>query len=484
MTGRIQWDATDTRLILVTSLLAALLRVAYVGLTELAPYDPWRHLMLVENLRLGNGFTLFEGQPYLWYQPPWYALCALFPRAIGPDWIAAVCSLLCVPLMYLLLRYELPQNGRYAATAAAVLVGCYGPLINFTCHYGPEAFALLLTLAAVVLVRARSDIPTSVVAGLLFGLAVVSRLNFAFNVFLLLPAIVPVRRGLALAAGIAAPLTLAWWRNHRILDGGEWLFTWDGLATPTADFNFLSTLVVQMHPDIGEGLRRLHDQILPAPEWTRLGGSLLFLVLATGCLLAARRGGPGLVFGVGLLYFMLFDATGTGRFYRAFLGFFPAMMIGIAMVAQRLYGLKPRIGGAALGSSLIAVALLAGAPALRPPTGPASILGMRVRVPLEMVTPPPELLGAERFMVNSTFYHPESLMYRFPERRFIGLPLRPERFEAFQRNFPEYRTVLWHDFSVQDDLLQYLIDSAGFRPVAEATNAHGRSYTVLERQTD
>ena len=82
-------------------------------------------------------------------------------------------------------------------------------------------------------------------------------------------------------------------------------------------------------------------------------------------------------------------------------------------------------------------------------------------------------------MVNSAFFHPESLIHRFPEKKFIGMPLDPARFEEFRRSFPDYRNVLWHDFSVQDELADYLTES-GYRVVAGATNDHGRRYTVLE----
>lgn len=37
------------------------LRLLFLGVQGLPRFDPWRHLLLVENLRAGRGFTLFAG---------------------------------------------------------------------------------------------------------------------------------------------------------------------------------------------------------------------------------------------------------------------------------------------------------------------------------------------------------------------------------------------------------------------------------------
>ena len=100
-----------------------------------------------------------------------------------------------------------------------------------------------------------------------FRLALVLRLNFAFLGFLGLPWLKTPRRAAAFGAGAALPLALQWWRNRRILAAHDWVFTWDGLATPTDGFGPLSTLVIQMHPDVALALRRLHEQIVPWPEF-------------------------------------------------------------------------------------------------------------------------------------------------------------------------------------------------------------------------
>jgi hypothetical protein len=125
--------------------------------------------------------------------------------------------------------------------------------------------------------------------------------------------------------------------------------------------------------------------------------------------------------------------------------------------------------GPTLGVLLVVVMLMTGIPDMRSPR----------MFPLGMVTAPPELLTGDRYMVNSTFFHPESLAYRFPDKRFIGMPLFPEQFEAFRLQFPEYRTVLWHDFGVQDELREYLVGPGGFELAAAASNSYGRSYFVL-----
>src|SRR5262249_58675578 len=118
---------------------------------------------------------------------------------------------------------------------------------------------------------------------------------------------------------------------------------------------------------------------------------------------------------------------------------------------------------------LVALTVATGARSLVPPD----------MVPLEMVTPPPELLTEPAYMVNSGFFQPDSLAYRFPEKSFIGMPLDPAQFDDFRKRFPRYRHVLWHDFSVQDELLRYLQQSGRATIVARGTNAYGRRYVVL-----
>jgi hypothetical protein len=477
------WDRNDTILVVALSALAAVPRAWYVAAMELAPYDPWRHLLLVDNLRQGGGFSLFVDQPYIWYQPLWYLLCSLAPAAIGPDWIAALCSVLCVPAFYLLLRSFEPEGGRGAPIAAALLAAGYGPLIAFTCHYGPESFALLLMLSGMLLFICRPGLAESIGAGLLLGLALTTRMNFVFGLFLMLPFVRRLPRAFGLGAGMALPMAWAWWRNSRIIAANDYLFTWDGLATPAREFDLLSTLVIQMHPDIESALRQLHDLILPRAEWTLFGGPMFFLVLATICVAFSRRWGAALAVTCAFVYFTLFDGSGSARFFRIWVGIFPALFVGIALVAGRLIAWRPR-AGTVLAGVLVATALLTGATAWTPPSGPGSVLGSRGRFPLSSVTPPVELLTEDSYMVNSAFYHPESLIYAFPEKRFIGLPLRREDFDDFREGFPEFSTILWHEFSVQDELLDWLVRSGRYQVSRRGTNDHGRTYLVLVEAGD
>jgi hypothetical protein len=476
MEGRIvrqpaAWDRKDSVLLAAAVVLGALVRVIYVLRLELSPYDPWRHLLLIDNLRSGAGFTLFDGQPYIWYQPPWYLLCALFPEALGPDWIAALLSLLCVPLAYLWARAGF-HAGPAGAGAAAVLMAGLGPVVRYTCHLGPEALSLFLTLGALTLAARREEVPSTVAAGVMFGLALVCRVNFAFAAPLFLPVCRTGRRATALAAGTALPLLLAWWRNHRIIGAYDYLFTWDGLATPAERFNALSTLLIQLHPDVREGLHRLHQMIAPVPEWTANVWMLALVALAVLCLAGARRVAPLLAFGSGFLYFVFLDGSGSARFFRIWLALFPAMILAMALVTEDLGGTNR--WGRLAGAALIAVVLLAGLPLLSPPRMP----------PLEAVTPPPGLLDEDRYLVNSTFYHPESLIYRYRDKQFIGLPLDPADFAEFRRAHPAFDTVLWHDISVQQPLRRHLVESAGYRVTQRAVNEWGRVYVVLRPAED
>ncbi len=77
-------------------------------------------------------------------------------------------------------------------------------------------------------------------------------------------------------------------------------------------------------------------------------------------------------------------------------------------------------------------------------------------------------------MVNSGYYLPESLMARYPEKKFIGLPAKPEEFERFRSLYPEYRAIVWHEeFSVQDELLRYLIDSGRYGVTSRWASDYG-----------
>ena len=453
--------------------LAAAIRVAYLAFMDLPVFDPWRHLLLVENLRAGRGFTLFVDQPYLWYQSPWYRLCAAFPAWFGMEWIAAGCSIAAVGLLYMALHDR--GGGERTALFAAVFLAAAAPVVVFTCHYGAEAFALALTLGGWWWLRARSDLVAAAGAGALFGLAVLSRMNFAFDGVLFLPWLRTPRRGAAFTLGAALPLVLGWWRNHRIISAHEWLFTWDGLATQAAGFDPLSTLLLQRHPAIREALRTLHEQIVATPEWIVdpsgiRWGRLAFMALGVGTVIWVRR--IELIAGAAAiaLYFLFLEGTLSANFFRLWLPLFPLFAIAVGVAAGRSWA-----GGVAgrrtIAGGLLLLPLLAVAPELRP-----------VRMlPLEMLRAPEDLLGDEtRFLVNSGFYHPESLIWAHRDREFAGLPLDPAQLESFRTSYPEWTTILWHDFSVQDRLADALTRD-GWAVQGAGHNAYGRRYVVLRR---
>lgn len=474
---RISGDAgSRLRILGALLVLGAVLRLVYLLRMELPVFDPWRHLQLVDNLRAGLGFTLFDGQPYIWYSPAWYYLCAALPRSVGLAGFAGFLSLLCVLLVYSWV--EAAEGGdRLVAAAAGAMMAAFGPLIAFTCHYGPEAFALALMLAALRLSVARPAMASAIASGLLFGIALCARMSFAFNAFLFYPVLRERRRAAALVAGMAVPLGLTWWRNHEVLSTYAYVFTWDGLATRSSEFNLLSTLVIQMHPAVQEGLRRLHEMIAPDPEWLRdangmpAWGPMLFMACGIACLLLASRRLDLLLAGTStLLYFLFADRSLSSNFFRIYLGLFPVFFAAVAHVGGRL-GRWPRPGAALLPWGLVLLVVSSGAAFLKPP----------VMYPLEMVTAPPELLTEDAYMVNSSFYQPESLIYRYREKRFIGMPLYPEQFEDFRLHYPAYRSVLWHDFSVQDDLAHHLEESGAYRVARAGRNEHGRRYVVLVR---
>ena len=53
----------SVRPFLVAVSLAAAVQIGYLLRMDLPVFDPWRHLLVIANLRAGKGFTVFDGQP-------------------------------------------------------------------------------------------------------------------------------------------------------------------------------------------------------------------------------------------------------------------------------------------------------------------------------------------------------------------------------------------------------------------------------------
>jgi hypothetical protein len=451
-------------------------RFAFAATQGLPSADPWRHLFLLESLREGRGFALFDGQPYIWYSPVWYRLAAPLAAPADAKWLAAACSALAVPL-FALYVHRLTGGDALAAAAGGVLLAGFGPVVAATGQLGAEALALLLLAGALALcARPLLGASQALWGGGLFGIAISARLQLALDAPLFLPLLRRPRAAAAFAVGAALPLALHWWRNHQVIRAHRFVFTWDGLATPSDGYGLVSTLAVQLHPSVARATRALYEVTHARPEWLFLGERvrvemLTALALAAACVVASRRLGLALAALASLLAFAL-DPTLSARFLRIWLGLFPVLFAGVAIAAARLA--RAGAAGRAVAAALVLAPLAAGAPELRP----------RPAEPLEAATPPPELLARTHYLVNSGFYHPESLIYRYPERRFLGMPLEPERFAEFHALHPEYRAILWHGYNVQRELLDHLRASDRWRAVARERNAAGYAYRVWEEREE
>ena len=164
------------------------------------------------------------------------------------------------------------------------------------------------------------------------------------------------------------------------------------------------------------------------------------------------------------------DPTGSGRYFRPYVGLFPLFFAILAGLAGRVAAKARRRPGPVLAAAA-AFVVLCGAASFFP----------QPAVPIEMVTPPPGFLAESGYLVNSGFFHPESLIRAYPEKSFVGLPLAAAEFAEFRRAFPGYRFVLWHrDFSVQDGLAAHLAAAGLAVPRGSAVNVFGRRYEVFE----
>jgi len=471
---RVNWTASDGVILGVLLVVGAAARAAYVVLAGQTRFDPWRHLSLVRNLREGDGFTLFDGQPYVWHGPVWHWLCSLLPASIRAEWLSTLLSLACIALIYGLLRIETASSAhsRHGAAAAGLLAALCGPVVAYTCNLGPEALALFLALCALVICAADRGVVAATLAGVCMGLAVMLRTNTAFLAPLALFRLTSPHRFVAFVCGGALPVAATWLRNREIIANHPWVFTWDGLATPSDGFGPLSTLVLQLHPDIATGLRRLHEHTMPWPEWIRgpdgIAWELMLLMLCGMAALALCRRRL-LIASAALMLggFVLLDSTLSSNFFRIYLPLMPIFFIAVGHLAADT-PMKRRAAWL-----LTVLMLIGGARSYRSPRMPS----------IEASTPPEEMLQEDAYMVASGFFHPDSLVYRFPEKRFIGMPLGPERFEEFRTHFPEYRTIIWHGFSVQGELGRYLRTSGRYEAIRSGANSAGRRYWIFRART-
>jgi hypothetical protein len=464
---RVEWERRDVVLLLATTAAAALARALHLAAAGMPVYDPWRHLSLIRNLRRGAGFTLYDGQPYIWYAPGWHQVAASVPAWLPPDALAAIFSSLCAPLVYAIARTRNPIAGgtsRESAAIAALAWAFAGPAVAFTCHYGSEALAIFGVLVALLAAQLGSRPAVLLAAGVALGAALALRMNLAFLALLFVPLLHSRPRALAAALGAALPIAALAWRNHAIIGAHPFVFSWDGLATRSADFGPLAMLSLQFHPSVREALWRLHSAILPSPEWlsTPEGwsfGPLLFLIAGTIAVLLSRDRWLIAAAATAIVGLVGLDPTLSSRWFRVWVGVVPLFCLAIARLPVQL-------------AAVLAAVLLAGG---------ATTLIPRAEVPLQLVTPPPELVREDAYLVNSGFFQPESLIYRYPQKRFIGLPLHAAELTEFLAAFPGYDTVLWHDLSVQNEVLESLRGAAGFTIVREGVNEGGLRYRVLRR---
>ncbi len=260
----------DLVLLAILMAVGAAIRLYFLSAQGIPRFDPWRHLLLVENLRAGRGFTLFAGQPYIWYPPFWHGFAALMPRALGLDQLAALLSLLTIPLTYVFARLGAKMSW-VGAGVASLFMAASGPLVAFTCHYGPEAFALFLALGALCLVACARGLLAVLASGLVFSAAVFLRPSLALLGFLFIPYVLKYRRWVLFAAGGIVPAVFVGLWNHRVIAANPFIFTWDGLATSASGYGPLATLL----PQLERGVRGIPSECSIRRSCPSLSGSRL-----------------------------------------------------------------------------------------------------------------------------------------------------------------------------------------------------------------
>ena len=375
----------DITLLIILLISGVVTRLIFTAAQGLPRFDPWRHLLLVENLRAGKGFTLFAGQPYLWYPPFWHAFAALMPRALGLAQLSAIFSLLTIPLIYVFARVG-ARMSRTGAAVAGLFMAVSGPLVAFTSYFGPEALALFLVLGALSLVACADRPPFLIAAGMMLSAGLVLRINMAIIGFLFIPFVIKRMKWAWVSIGGLLPLAYIGVGNHKVLAANPWAFTWDGLATPSSSYSALATVFPQMHPAVQAGLRTLHSVIMRSPEWLIQGGTIrwdtiLYMVFGLMAVLLSRRFVWIAAAVLGMVYTVFLDGSHSTFFFRYSLGLFPDLLPGVRgasgpcsggqvaevpMVLRGLRRLRPPLGSAALCPSAHARSRPHGAPGRSP----------------------------------------------------------------------------------------------------------------------
>jgi hypothetical protein len=459
----------------IVCILSLLLRFIYTHTAGLPFADPWRHMTLVRNIRNGLGFTLFDGQPYIWYSPLWYYLVASVAEPENIKWVSTIIGGFTAPLFSLFL-FRYTKGSLTAAIVGGLLMAGFGPVIVYSCQLGAEAFAMFLFVCALFIGSYQDKKLSSFFSGILFGLSVAARLQFSLAMFVFFSVVTNKIGRFFFIIGTSVPLLIHWIRNSIVINKYNFIFTWDGMATHRSEYNLISTLAVQLHPSVVKANRMLYEIIVPLPQWLFSDDRfrwefIFFFVISFTCVLFSRNFFLFLSVCITVFYFLFFDETLSAHFLRNWIGLFPLLFIGCAVYLSSLSH-KSVVFRRIYIPFLVAALLFCGIFELIP----------RMRIPpLEAVNPPEELLQDDYFMVNSGLYNPESLCYRYPSKSFIGMPFSPERFDEFQNHYPAYRLIVWREsFNIQHDLYEFLVNSGQYVEVSRKKNVYGLEYLLLK----
>lgn len=463
-------------ILLAVFLVSLLFRLSYTYTAGVPFADPWRHMALVQNIRKGLGFTLFDGQPYIWYSPVWYYLVALISNPENLKWVSSLVSALAVPFFsFFIFRFT---NGSInAALVGGLLMAGFGPMVAFTCQLGAEAFSVLLFVCALLTGSYHHKRLNPFFSGIIYGFSVAARLQLCLAFFIFFSVIKKRTGRFFFLFGTSLPLLMHWIRNYFVINNYEYIFTWDGMATHHSEYSFFSTLAVQILPTIAKANCMLYEAILPLPQWLYSGERIrfeiiLFFIVSISCIFYARKFflTVSVVFTVG--YFLLVDKTLSSHFFRNWIGLFPLLFLGCAISISRLGKISFKLQSIC-GAMMVVGLLACGIPELTPER----------MIPIEVTIPPEKMLKSDYYMVNSGFYHPANLCYRYPSKHFIGMPFSAERFEDFQINYPSYRLLIWRkSYNIQQNLLDYIQSSCNYNEILCEPNLYGVDYCLLKKK--